>query len=222
MALVVAHRRITVPQLAILTLLILVSLYVDTMIIQTSHRIRRLIREKTYKPPKPVESYSLIGTDFPQYLPVEMGAVKIIVEESVHYALTNHESADEWLWTAPLGDNHIRLGDESMRAFAVPMFHQLHCLRGIREAIEHGFKRIHPGQQGHIHHCFNYIRQWTLCSADVTLEPGGDFRKKNYTAERVGATYTCKDWQPLYDVVNERWEKWETFRDEHGIPKHVE
>ncbi|CAL1715783.1 unnamed protein product [Somion occarium] len=183
----VYHRSETSNQVMVLGFLVVISLYLDVTIVQLARYAKDVVTDIQYTPPRPLESYSLIGTDFPPVLPVKMGPVKIVVEESVHYALTGPDSADEYLWTAPYGDNHIRLG-EDYRAFAIPMFHQLHCLRGIREALDRGLGAIHAGQAGHIHHCFNYIRQWTLCSADVTLEPG-DFTQRNFTAQRMGATY---------------------------------
>ena len=135
------------------------------------------------------------------------------VEESVHYSLTDPEASDEWLWTAPIGDNHIRLGP-SKRMFSVSMFHQLHCLRAMREAMEKGIGSFHRAQREHIHHCFNYIRQRTLCSADVTLEPGDVFAR-NFTTERIGATHTCRDWEPSYGMVNEKWLEWRQYKAEH-------
>lgn len=158
--------------------------------------------------------------DYPHNLPVERPKVRVTVEESVHYALDNKESAHEWLWTAPYGDNHIRLGPE-MRSFAIAMFHQIHCLRGTRDALAKGWNKIGPYGQEHLHHCFNYIRQWTLCDADLTLEPG-DFTKRNFTTERFGATHTCTDWQPIYEMTNDRWFKWEDYRIAHGVPLNDE
>ncbi|CCM04083.1 uncharacterized protein FIBRA_06242 [Fibroporia radiculosa] len=140
----------------------------------------------------------------------------MVAEESVHYPLSDSEAHEEWLWTAPLfGDNHVRLGPDK-RVFAVPMFHQLHCLRTMREAIEVGLTSLSPGLQGHIHHCFTYLRQWTLCSADVTLEPG-DFMTRNFTTERVGGTYNCLDWEPVYRAVEANWIDWIQWRDESGL-----
>lgn len=137
-------------------------------------------------------------------------AAKVRVEESVHYSLTDPEAYDEWLWTAPVGDNHLRLGPQ-YRLFAVPFFHQQHCLRAIRQALDEPFD-IHAA--GHFHHCFNYLRQWMLCSADITLEPG-NFIQRNFTRERIGATHTCRDWEPIYDFVGERWFDWAEYRDEY-------
>ncbi|KZT04281.1 uncharacterized protein LAESUDRAFT_658080, partial [Laetiporus sulphureus 93-53] len=162
-----------------------------------------------------------IGSDYPELFPVDAGPTKLLVEDSVHYSLTAPEAYEEWLWTAPLvGDNHVRLGPEK-RMFAVPMCHQLHCLRSIRSALEDGWNSLPPVHQGHIHHCFNYLRQWTLCSADVTLERG-DFVARNWTTERTGGFHTCLGWKPVYRAVEQNWLEWEEFRNEHGLSEvHV-
>jgi hypothetical protein len=159
-----------------------------------------------------------IGADHPRRLPVQEEYVKMTVQESVHYGVTEPESKDEWLWTATIGDGHVRLGDKK-RMFGVAMFHQLHCLRGMRNALAKGWQHIGPSRKRHIHHCYNYLRQWTLCSTDVTLEPG-DFTKRNFTVERQGATHMCIDWQPSYDMMKDKWEEWEEFRIAHEIPWH--
>lgn len=159
-----------------------------------------------------------MGTDHPKRLPIPEEYVKMTVQESVHYALTQPESEEEWLWTATVGDGHVRLGDKK-RMFAVAMFHQLHCLRGMRNALAKGWHHIGPSRKRHIHHCYNYLRQWTLCSADVTLEPG-DFTKRNFTTERLGATHTCLDWKPAYEFMKDKWIEWEEFRVAHDIPWH--
>lgn len=94
-----------------------------------------------------------IGKDYPGRVEISVEDVRIMTEESVHFALTEPESATEWLWTAPVGDNHLRLGPEK-RTFALAMVHELHCLRLIREIMEVGAEN--PDE--HIHHCLNYLR----------------------------------------------------------------
>lgn len=143
------------------------------------------------------------------------------VEESAHYALAAPHAEDEWIWTGPIGDHAIRLGGDQ-RAFAIAMFHQLHCLRILRRSLARGdYALLWPAAQEHIHHCFNYVRQWTLCDADVTLERG-DFAERNFTAERVGAVHTCREWEPVYDMVDDAWDVWEEYRIAHGVPPQDE
>lgn len=141
----------------------------------------------------------------------------MLVQESVRYSIMQPEANMEWLWTGPLGDHAVRLGSEK-RGYTISMFHQLHCLRILRENLaENQWPRLSSGAKGHIHHCFNYLRNWSLCSADVTLEPG-DFAQRNFTMHRTGATHTCRDWEPVYDKVNEAWDSWEEYRIARGVP----
>lgn len=144
----------------------------------------------------------------------------MVVEESARYALTSPEAQAEWVWTGPVGDHAIRLG-AGQHGFAVAMFHEMHCLRIMRRTLASGaYPRLDPVQRGHLHHCFEYLRQWTLCAADITLEPG-DFTKRNFTTERIGATHTCREWEPVYDMVNAGWDSWEEYRIAHGVPEQV-
>ena len=167
-----------------------------------------------------MNTIAFIGNDHPEDLAILRRAVRMTVEESVHYGITQPEAEIEWLYTAPLGDNDVRLGTER-RLFAVAMFHELHCLRGIREALDGGLASLPALLQGHVNHCFNYLRQWTLCGADVTLEPG-DFSQRNFTTERTGATHTCPDWEPVYEMVGANWFEWERFREASGLPPFVD
>ena len=157
-----------------------------------------------------------VGKDHPALLPVVEKTVKVTVEESVRYSLTDPEAEEEWVWSGTLGDNAIRLG-EGQQAFVVAMHHELHCLRQIRRSLaRREWSRFTPAERGHMQHCFNYLREWMLCSADVTLEPG-DFTERNFTSQRTGATHKCKDWEPVYNRINTAWSTWEAYRNAHGM-----
>ncbi|KAF4612451.1 hypothetical protein D9613_004419 [Agrocybe pediades] len=223
-----------------IALLTAASLYLTWSIVSFAKDVRKLIELKSHPRRrhsyKPIDSYCMyprifstripkltvlqafIGTDHPNRLPTEQKLVKLLAQESVHYDILSPEAQDEWLWTASAGDGHLRLGKDK-RLFAVAMFHELHCLRTIRGVIAHGWNSITKERQNHILHCFNYLRQYVLCAADVTLEPG-DFTKRNFTTERVGATHTCVDWQPAYEMMAEKWAEWDEFRVAHNIPWH--
>lgn len=138
-----------------------------------------------------------MGDDFPESLVPDAGKVRFVEEESVRFALDSPEAKIEWLSTSPPGTGHVALGAEN-RAFFVAMFHQLHCLRLFQAAL------TGQNDQEHAHHCLNYLRQWSLCQADLTLEPG-DFTTRDFEQHRVGATHVCKDWGELYDSVAVNW-----------------
>jgi len=164
---------------------------------------------------RPMDEYSFIGVDRPRVLFEDTLPVRMVVEETVHYSPHNPESENEWLWTAPVGDNYIRYGPE-WRAFIPAMFHELHCLRKMETTLQQPrSKRYHAGVMGHSHHCFTYLIQWTLCSADVTLEPG-DFTQRDFATEIFGATHTCRDWQSMYDEMRSRWKEWKEYQRSHN------
>ncbi|KAF9476015.1 hypothetical protein BDN70DRAFT_935400 [Pholiota conissans] len=196
------------------------SLYLTWTLVSFSKDVKKLLQLQQRRSPvvQPIDSYSFIGDDHPIRLPIEEKLVKMTVQESVHYDLVAPESEAEWLWTATDGDGHVRIGKEE-RMFAVAMFHELHCLRWIRKTIDEGWSAFDHARQAHILHCYNYLRQWTLCAADATLERG-DFMTRNFTTERIGATHTCVDWVPAYEMMNEKWREWNKFRIAHDIPWH--
>ncbi|KAG1793517.1 uncharacterized protein HD556DRAFT_510562 [Suillus plorans] len=148
--------------------------------------------------PRQQQNFTFMGDDFPESLVPDAGKVRFVAEESVRFALDLPESKTEWLSTSPPGTGHVVLGAEN-RSFFVAMFHQLHCLRLFRVAL------AGPNfDQEHTHHCLNYLRQWILCQADLTLE-AGDFTTRDFEQHRVGATHVCRDWGELYDSVAINW-----------------
>lgn len=86
------------------------------------------------------------------------------------------------------------------------MFHQLHCLDMIRQAIVRG------SPDSHTQHCFHFIRQGILCAADTTLDPlnvdglGPD--GSGVGTNGVDVTHVCRDWTQVYNFVRENQEHW--------------
>ncbi|KAJ8062727.1 hypothetical protein OCU04_007991 [Sclerotinia nivalis] len=98
--------------------------------------------------------------------------------------------------------------------YSVSVFHQLHCLGMIRESYNSALLGVRPHIQGdenlsdesaqesnkeHIGHCFDYIRQALMCSADMTIEwamemPDG---KAPFTVDGWGITHTCRNWDDV-------------------------
>lgn len=149
--------------------------------------------------PRWQKNFTFTGDDFPESLVPDAGKVRFVVEESVRFALDLPEAKTEWLSTSPPGTGHVALGAEN-RAFFVAMFHQLHCLRLFQAAL------TDQNDREHTHHCLNYLRQWTLCQADLTLE-AGDFTTRDFEQHRVGATHVCRDWGEIYDSVSVNWKE---------------
>ena len=77
------------------------------------------------------------------------------------------------------------------------MFHQMHCLRMIRQAILQGDARHH------IRHCLNLLRQAVLCASDTTITP-----LEPHHETGVVAVHICREWERAYDFIEENQLKW--------------
>ncbi|KAK0433993.1 hypothetical protein EV421DRAFT_1892846 [Armillaria borealis] len=144
--------------------------------------------------------YSFIDNDFPEHWPLDLPNVLMMMEESSHYGISGLDSREEWATTATYGFGYLRLGQEQRR-FALSMWHQLHCLRLMRTALDGDYDQ---GVRGHMQHCLTYLRQMILCNPDLTLEPA-DMLTRNYEIKRMGATHICKDWSKVYDAMGRNY-----------------
>ncbi|KAF2197593.1 hypothetical protein GQ43DRAFT_199641 [Delitschia confertaspora ATCC 74209] len=110
--------------------------------------------------------------------------------------------------------------EKGVDRFSVSVFHQLHCLGMIRasyykrnsttQPIGHLEGDVPPEildevHNHHIAHCFDYLRQALMCSADTTIE----WAKVQSTGERNqvdgwGIPHeTCKDWNSVLKWMDE-------------------
>ncbi|TFY70295.1 hypothetical protein EVG20_g2712 [Dentipellis fragilis] len=157
-----------------------------------------------------LDRYTYEGDDFPRLPSVDLNhPVQMVMEESMHYGLSGTEAFNEWRYMMSYGAG-IRLGPKE-RTFSVSMFHQLHCLRYFHLELT-GRK----GNEAHLKHCTDVLRQMILCGADLTLEPG-DFAIRNFTGDPVGITHICRDWEIVYNAMRADWIRWFMYRVEHNI-----
>ncbi|EJU03325.1 hypothetical protein DACRYDRAFT_106484 [Dacryopinax primogenitus] len=167
-------------------------------------------------PPKPVEkAYTYEGHDYPRELHLDLGApVALTVDDTEHLQIATPEAEAEWYSIMPPGYGFIHLGPNKRR-FATSMFHQIHCLNVIRNAILAG------ASGDHVHHCFNYLRQMALCHADLTLEEGVPELGIDPTGELpvngVGITHTCKDWSKVYTHLADEYYNFNEWRKTHNV-----
>lgn len=146
-----------------------------------------------------------VGDDFPELWPLPpTPSVLLTVEDSAHYPIIGLDAREEWAANTPKGFGFMRLGPEG-RAFAISMYHQLHCLRLMRYALAAGdysdLKFTHFG------HCLIYLRQLILCNPDLTLEPY-DVLEGDYDVKQDGSTHVCQDWRQVYDAMASNWDSW--------------
>ncbi|VDC03520.1 unnamed protein product [Peniophora sp. CBMAI 1063] len=149
--------------------------------------------------------YTYTLDDYPEHLPLSnpKPPVALVMEESEHYGISHPDAREEWATTTATGFGYVRLGPDR-RAFALSMFHQLHCLRLLRAGLDGDYR---PQIQGHFRHCLNYLRQMILCQPDLTLEPHNvidhDPMMKGPTSVHV-----CSDWREVYDAVEDNYAAW--------------
>ncbi|PTB65659.1 hypothetical protein BBK36DRAFT_66216 [Trichoderma citrinoviride] len=84
-------------------------------------------------------------------------------------------------------------------AYMMSVFHQLHCLSYIAEHYQQGYGGVNLTEEvaHHSAHCFNYLRQGIMCSADTTLEG----QTKEGPGE--GSVHECADYDALLEWANE-------------------
>lgn len=169
-----------------------------------------------------------VGNDFPNALPLDLGPVAIAIENSRHYALDSPDADAEYesMYPGELGFLHL---GPNRRFFGVSMYHQLHCLNSLRQAIVHASKRHQGGhsqkknekreQVAHVDHCLNYLRQTILCSADLTLEPEIVLGSQE-VGEGLGVVHVCKDWGALHEFIErntDEWKEWQNGTAERSL-----
>lgn len=159
------------------------------------------------------------GDGYPETSPIQLENVLLQVEESVHYTFDFPDAFAEWaeLQQQIPGTGTVRIG-EHHRGFTLPMFHELHCVENLREEVlgQGNNRNKKRYGWGHVQHCANYLRQWALCRADLTLEPG-DFTLRNFTWERRGATHECRDWSAVFTAVRMDWKRWDKYWRTEGL-----
>lgn len=96
----------------------------------------------------------------------------------------------------------------SRTVFTTSMTHQLHCLYNIAEVYSGLISdptKIPPQLQGHIPHCFEYLRQSIMCCADTALEgQHTTFPKEVQGSDGWDAKHVCKDYDAVYKHLEKR------------------
>jgi len=167
-------------------------------------------------PPSPAEKpYSYEGHDHPRELHLDLGEpVALTIDDTEHFQIATPEAMSEWNSIFPPGRGFIHLGPNKRR-FGLSMFHQIHCLDMIRQAM------LSDTTSGHIHHCFSYLRQVALCHADLTLEEGVPALGVDPTGELpvngLDMTHTCRDWTKVYDYLSDQYYDFKDWRKTHNI-----
>lgn len=91
--------------------------------------------------------------------------------------------------------------------YDISLFHQLHCLTGIRNHLyllqgsigRNNSQQIQDillnPQVPHVQHCFDYIRQALMCAGDMTIEwPRTEPDGSRFAFDGWGVAHECKSW----------------------------
>ncbi|PNS17447.1 Meiosis protein mei2 [Sphaceloma murrayae] len=169
----------------------------------------------------------------------EMPMTTVTFRKEEVYANNTAPGSDEaWSELMPKGDGFVVINNPEQYQlqpgkpssegplYDITMFHQLHCLRHIRvylytiieiannagnnsDAINMFLGRQDP----HVHHCFDYIRQGIMCSADLTVEwPKEEPDGGRFSVDGWGIQHQCKSWEGIRAWMEENrfhhpWEK---------------
>lgn len=88
--------------------------------------------------------------------------------------------------------------DSDGPGYMMSAFHQLHCLSYLAVHLQQGYAGVNLTEKvaHHTAHCFNYLRQGIMCSADTTLEG------KTEAGPGEGSEHECVDYDALLEWAN--------------------
>ncbi|KAI1416920.1 hypothetical protein F5Y13DRAFT_185758 [Hypoxylon sp. FL1857] len=200
----------------VITLLLLIRPGHDNIITTFVDGVRTgsPVSAATNTPPKPKEC--------PVLGPSQELSPTRFVRDPWKYPVYNREKTSgkvDW-WDSLLTPNGgflmVEEQDHEINKYGVSMFHQLHCLSMIRTVLlssEMHMDHVRVESRdmesamdrGHFLHCFDYIVQAILCSADDTLERSGKVLVPGGEAvdgiNGMGQTHQCRNATLLYDYV---------------------
>ncbi|KAJ5186109.1 hypothetical protein N7491_006020 [Penicillium cf. griseofulvum] len=90
---------------------------------------------------------------------------------------------------------------------SIDVFHQLHCLNMLRQAIRPDYYTKHdpePAYTTHIHHCIDHLRQALMCHVDVTPIPVLWAEKEDRPLNDFQVEHTCRNFWKVKDWAIER------------------
>ncbi|KAI0133905.1 hypothetical protein BJ170DRAFT_590908 [Xylariales sp. AK1849] len=150
------------------------------------------------------------------------GTRRMKFSEHDDYMNLSHDYDSLWSELLPPNGGFIVRPDKSgvERKYGISMFHQLHCLGMMRDAVQDMTERLAASEKSapHTHsdtrgthgihdplaedvhwlHCFDYLRQAILCNADATIEPPTITLRGNGIIDGM-IQRECKDWTALYN-----------------------
>ncbi|KAK4210916.1 hypothetical protein QBC37DRAFT_291445 [Rhypophila decipiens] len=191
--------------------------FVDTLLLLAI--LGLLVRDQMRKPE--VNQWDF-GGDFTGVGPrFSQKIVKFEMDQS--YAPTNSsefftdEVLDRWNNLMPVGMGFVWVNDThkyhdlptpidwpDKTVFTTSVTHQLHCLFAMVQTYS-GLKSNHPipdDHHWHMVHCFDYMRQAIMCSADMALEGlETTFPDHNGGSDGWDSKHVCKDYSQVKNYL---------------------
>jgi hypothetical protein len=170
-------------------------------------------------------SSAYLGRDFPQrWFPLDLDLEEVHMprEDSVHYTMNTPLGTAEWQTLLPSGDGFLYLGP-SHQQFSIAMFHQLRCLNVVRGALASIFERPElatpnsDDQPAIVRHCMDYLRQMTLCHADLTMLNVKSIHRGRGHVKDSDNTHRCKAFNTIYDAAEENYAQYQEMVKNKGL-----
>jgi len=125
----------------------------------------------------------------------------------------SNKTNEAWASLFPPGGGFFSTPEMASQRSTLSVFHQLHCLDGIRHGYWVIYQAMREGRNlkdsellgmsspGHIRHCIDLLRQSLMCSADTTLE----FKNESVNGVRgFGVQHQCHNWDQLLQLIAEK------------------
>ncbi|KAI0882873.1 uncharacterized protein GGS22DRAFT_195606 [Annulohypoxylon maeteangense] len=164
--------------------------------------------------------------------------LRTYIGEPAYYANDMNATRKAWMSLFPPGMGYVSMdnikdaGDiprlfqdmstDGSGRFCVAAFHQLHCLfliySDFRRALSGELAAdSHSLHGSHSLHCFDYLRESIICSADSALEPFRspfDGGTQGNGVDGFGSVHQCRDFKQLFD-----WSEKFRYTDGHDAEK---
>ncbi|KAG6363874.1 hypothetical protein INS49_008977 [Diaporthe citri] len=114
------------------------------------------------------------------------------------------ESEAKSLW----GDDYKDYRDHHRSGYTggFDMFHQLHCLNQIRQALH---RDVYPALPihgpTHTEHCIDHLRQSIMCWGSTAVIPLKYFEGYHSEYVKTDAVHTCRKFEPIRQYVSDRF-----------------
>ncbi|KAG6039635.1 hypothetical protein E4U41_002384 [Claviceps citrina] len=153
---------------------------------------------------------ALEPAESPPWLPPERSVQTIFQPDELYVGEERRETEEAWEALMPEGRGMVTVGpttslpalpkldhSRTEQNAMVAVYHQLHCLYRTRTGyFAAAAGNISDMDLGHLGHCWDYLRQSIMCSADTTLEwlPPDEDGTTGW-----GYQHKCRDWSAVFD-----------------------